>query len=227
MRERQRERERESGFPSLQAGSPSFERERGGKRARSERRRREEKKPLSFELQPRSLRSTSFRVANAPLSLSLSRRSLFGPLPPCQGDTRTRASVSRRGCSCAKCQRQHPEEARSSSSRRHMDDSSPGPLTRSARKNAAAGGDPKPSSSSRFGAEAAAASGSSRASKATTAAAAKKDSTTTSMRGATRGAQQKASPSPPPKYSVLLPTYCEAQNIGIIVSMLVKVFEEK
>ena len=108
-----------------------------------------------------------------------------------------------------------------------MDDSSPGPLTRSARKNAAAGGAPKPSSSSRFGAEAAAASGSSRASKATTAAAAKKDSTTTLMRGATRGAQQKASPSPPPKYSVLLPTYCEAQNIGIIVSMLVKVFEEK
>ena len=48
---------------------------------------------------------------------------------------------------------------------------------------------------------------------------------------ASRGAaaQKKASRShsSSPKYSVLLPTYCEAQNIGIIVSMLVKVFEEK
>ena len=108
-------------------------------------------------------------------------------------------------------------------------DSSPGPLTRSARKNAGAAraaAASKPSSSSRFGAEAVA--GGSGASTATVAAAAKKE-TTTSTRA--RGGAQKASRSSPspssPKYSVLLPTYCEAQNIGIIVSMLVKVFEEK
>ena len=104
------------------------------------------------------------------------------------------------------------------------DDSSPGPLTRSTRKNAAAAAAAaaaKPSSSSRFGAEAAARG--SRGSKAT--AAAKKESSSISMQA---GGSQKASRSPSsPKYSVLLPTYCEAQNIGIIVYMLVKVFEEK
>lgn len=98
-------------------------------------------------------------------------------------------------------------------------DDSPGPLTRSACKNAAAAGSSKPLSSSRFGTEASAA------------AASKKDpETTTSTRaaaGAAAGNKSEASPPSSLKYSVLLPTYCEAQNIGIIVSMLVKVFEEK
>jgi hypothetical protein len=101
-------------------------------------------------------------------------------------------------------------------------------------KASASAGAKSSSSSSRFGTQAAAAAaaaapGGARGSKATGGAGASKKEAApppTTTKTKLKNSSPSSSPSSP-KYSVLLPTYCEAQNIGIIVSMLVKVFEEK